>query len=160
MKTSFLTFAVFLLVFDANAQNAVKVVDGDSLEINGASVRLVGIDSPEYLQLCNDESGNKYECGQQALEYMQDMVAGCLARKEDIRCEKKGTDRYKRDLSICYCGGLNLNEEMVKAGWAVTYRHEMFKPAEEKAKKAKSGIWQGRFMRPELYRVLKRYSKT
>ena len=49
---------------------------------------------------------------------------------------------------------------MVKAGWAVTYRHEMFKSAEEKAKKAKSGIWQGRFMRPELYRVLKRYSKT
>lgn len=160
MKIKILTYTVaFLLVGKVYAGENIKVVDGDSLEINGHSVRLIGIDAPEYIQLCQNADNQEYECGQKATAYLQKMISDGLARGEEVNCEMKGIDRYKRDLSICRCGAVNLNEEMVKAGWAVAYRHEMFTVAEKEAKKSKIGIWQGRFMRPELYRVLRRYSK-
>ncbi len=151
--------AVLLLPFAALAKEEIKVLDGDSLEIDGRDIRLVGIDAPEYLQLCYDKNGEKYECGQEALRYLQKLVADSLKSGGNIACKKEGVDRYKRDLSVCYADKLNLNKEMVRSGWATVYRHDMFQADEDEAKKAKRGIWQGRFMRPELYRALKRYGK-
>jgi endonuclease YncB( thermonuclease family) len=45
--------------------------------------------------------------------------------------------------------------KMVKSGWAVSYDN-YYNDAEATAKESKSGIWQGKFMRPELYRALNR----
>ncbi len=160
MKTIFLTSAAVLLMsFAAQAEDKVKVIDGDSLEINGKNIRLIGIDAPEYLQPCYDTNNQKYQCGQKSLQYLQKLVDDAVKRGDKIKCHKESVDRYKRDLSICYAGKLNLNKEMVRAGWATIYRHDMFQAEEKEAKKTKRGIWQGRFMHPEIYRVLKRYGK-
>ena len=93
------------------------------------------------------------------MQYLQKLVDDAVKRGDKIKCHKESVDRYKRDLSICYTGKLNLNKEMVRAGWATIYRHDMFQAEEKEAKKTKRGIWQGRFMHPEIYRVLKRYGK-
>ena len=47
---------------------------------------------------------------------------------------------------------------MVALGWAVAYKRYStdYVTDEILAKKSKKGIWQGRFMRPELFRALER----
>lgn len=150
--------AASLFLFKCQAQARVKVVDGDSLEIGGKKIRLVGIDSPEFFQICETSDGKAYECGQEALKFMQSMVDAGAAQKNQVVCKKVGTDRYNRALSLCFVGEKNLNLEMVLNGWAVVYRNERFVEAEQEAKSNHRGIWQGKFMRPELYRILNKYT--
>lgn len=138
-------------IITANAEEKIKVVDGDSLEIGGRRIRLLGIDSPEYRQSCYDRHHKRYSCGIKAKQYMEKLVSA-----GNVECRENGTDRYKRSLCVCYSGETDLNEEMVRSGWAVAYRDEgnIYRRAEKDAKKHRRGIWQGKFMRPELYRFL------
>lgn len=140
-------------VVKVNANERIKVVDGDSLEIGSRRIRLFGIDSPEYVQNCYDKQHKKYSCGIKAKKYMEKLIA-----QGNIECHEISKDRYKRSLSECYSGKQNLNEAMVLAGWAVAYRDEdgIYERAEAVAKKDKRGVWQGKFMRPELFRFKNR----
>ena len=67
-------------------------------------------------------------------------------------------DRYNREVSVCRAGRTNLNKQMVKQGWAVAYSRytKAYNEAEKYAKEHKLGIWQGRFLKPEYYRILQR----
>ncbi|MCX7342193.1 MAG: thermonuclease family protein, partial [Hyphomicrobiales bacterium] len=40
-----------------------RVVDGDTLNLEGLGVRLHGIDAPETAQRCTDAQGRDYACG-------------------------------------------------------------------------------------------------
>jgi len=143
-------------VIKVNAGERIKVVDGDSLEISSRRIRLLGIDSPEYVQNCYDKNHKKYSCGIKAKHYMEKLVS-----EGNVECREISKDRYERSLSVCYSGDINLNEEMVKSGWAVAYRDEdgRYERAESEAKKQRIGIWQGKFMRPELFRFQQRRNK-
>lgn len=59
-------------------------------------------------------------------------------------------------MSECFAGRTNINLEMVRSGWAVAYksRDAAYLEAQVDAKRAKLGIWQGKYMKPELYRIL------
>ncbi|MBE6448318.1 MAG: thermonuclease family protein [Alphaproteobacteria bacterium] len=149
---SWLLFLPILLmvVFDARAK--VSVIDGDSLKIGKKEVRLEGMDAPEYHQYCYDSQGKKYHCGRKAFEFLQKLVA------EDIKCAEITKDRYGRVVAFCSSGDKDLGLQMVKHGWAVAYTKysDIYVEAEKEAKVNKLGIWQGKFMKPELYRALKR----
>lgn len=134
----------------------VKVVDGDSLEIKGKRIRLLGIDAPEYFQECYDVHNQKYACGQNAKKYLEYLIEDGQTRGEKLKCKMEGTDRYKRELSVCYIGKKNLNLQMIKAGYALSYKDDRYLAAEKRAHHKKKGIWQGKFMRPEIYRALQR----
>ncbi len=131
----------------------VRVIDGDSLVVGGREVRLEGMDAPEYKQSCYTAKGLAYACGVRATTYLQRLVKG-----KKVRCEPVEIDRYHRVVAFCYAGGKNLNAEMVRAGQAVAYDRydDSFVPAEKEARKAGRGIWQGKFMRPEFWRLLKK----
>lgn len=139
-----------LICFSAHAE--LYAIDGDSLEGDGRRIRLQGIDAPEYKQLCRNENGEKYYCGQEALKYLQNLMQG---KKISCECEEE-CDRYKRELCVCYADDLELNKAMVRNGHAVRYHAPQYKNAERKARKQKRGIWKGNFMRPALYRSLQR----
>ncbi len=156
----FITLIIALILAEVATQtiasSTITVVDGDSLEINGRRIRLIGIDAPEYMQTCEDITGKSYMCGQSAKAFLQDMIEAGHEKGDKLKCTVEGIDQYKRTLSVCKIGDVNLNLEMVKAGYAISYKQETYKPAEKHAKQSRKGIWQGKFMRPELFRVLER----
>lgn len=135
---------------------AFEVVDGDSLQTPSKRIRLVGIDAPEYFQECEDPQGKKYKCGKQAKVYLEGLIQKGYANGQKLKCRAEGVDRYNRDLSVCYIGDTELNLEMVKSGYAVSYKNERYSLVEKRAKQRGKGIWQGKFMRPEIYRAIKR----
>ena len=146
-------FVMLICVLSANANaKEVKVIDGDSFFLNGKEIRLEGIDAPEYQQTCFDKNDKIYDCGVLASEALKKMIKG------KIKCKYLKFDRYKRRVAVCYADNVCLNEEMVKNGWAVAYTNysDDYVEVEQMAKMNKKGIWQGRFMRPDLFRALNR----
>lgn len=121
-----------------------RVVDGDTLEIGGQRVRLFGIDAPESKQPCR-LSGEPWDCGQAAKTALADMIG-----RHSVRCDPRDVDRYKRIVAVCFAASMNLNNEMVRQGWAIAYRtySKDFIPAEAEAQRARSGIWRGSFAKP------------
>lgn len=144
------------LLAAGSVQAQIKVIDGDSLFIGTREIRLSGIDAPEYHQECYDTEGKNYACGLQSIEELKAMVGS------DFECKTITTDRYHRDVADCYSDGENINRKMVAEGWAVAYDRYtgVYKLAEESARAGRRGIWAGRFMKPELYRVLHRDKKA
>lgn len=141
-----------LAAFPAAAKNRIYVVDGDSIFIGEREIRLSGIDAPEYYQPCFDAGGKEYLCGQKSREVLVSMV------NDSLECLETARDRYHRSVSVCTVDGEDINRKMVEQGWAVAYDRysKAYVAAEREARRAKRGIWAGKFMKPELYRVLKR----
>lgn len=131
----------------------VHVIDGDSLRPadNAYDIRLQGIDAPELGQRCRDARGRKYNCGQRARNHLKAIVAG-----REVNCRVMDVDRYQRSVAICHAGDTELNRQMVADGWAVAYRLPAYVHAEQSAKKAGKGIWQGDFEQPGNWRSLHR----
>ena len=154
----FLVLAVLLAYYSEKtlAGLDVEVIDGDSLQTNNQRIRLLGIDAPEYFQECEDENSIKYMCGQEAKAYLESLIEKGIRNGDKLKCVSEGVDRYKRNLSVCHIGDVELNFQMVKAGYALSYKSEKYTLVETRAKKRKQGIWRGKFMRPEIYRAIKR----
>ncbi len=125
------------------------VNDGDSLEFNGERLRLRGIDAPELHQTCNDRYAMPYDCGRDAKRALQKLIGS-----SEIKCNLTSTDRYNRKLAYCTKGGLDINREMVRQGWAVAYTSlvSTYTLAEREARNERRGIWAGTFQSPEEYR--------
>ena len=153
MKKRFYLIALFfLLCYSAEAK--VRVINGNNLEIDGMRFFLEGMDAPKYKQQCLNRHGEEYRCGKAAIKYLEKIVQG-----KEVRCDLLRVDKYERAMSVCYAGEANVALEMIKAGWAVAYDrgNKAFVEAEQEAKAAQKGMWQGKFMRPEFYRVLNPY---
>lgn len=150
-----LMLAVFFLdrfgMIDVGTGNA-RAKDGDSLTLNGLEVRLYGIDAPELDQTCSSNAG-EYACGREAREALRDLL-----KNRSITCKSLETDRYGRAVSICRGAGLEINNEMVRQGWAVAYfsRSTAYARAQKEARAARRGIWRGKFAMPESYRARRR----
>ena len=132
-----------------------SVTDGDSLVIHGQRIRLEGIDAPESRQVCSKE-GQSWRCGQKASLALADHIG-----RQTVRCEHLGTDRYQRVLARCFLGDLNLNEWMVRQGWAVAYRQysQDYVEAEDAARAQAAGIWSSDFQMPWDWRRAQRKKK-
>jgi endonuclease YncB( thermonuclease family) len=73
--------ALILLVIAASASaETARVIDGDSLEVAGEDIRLIGIDAPEGRQLCQRD-GLEWACGDDATAALRELVAGA-----EVRC--------------------------------------------------------------------------
>lgn len=127
----------------------VRVIDADSLEVNGRSVRLFGIDAVEKNQTCQDRRGREWPCGRHATEKLAAALDG-----QTVRCQVQDTDRYGRAVSVCEAGGKDINHWVVRNGWAVAYTRYSrdYVGAEAEARAEKAGIFAGSFIPPEDWR--------
>jgi endonuclease YncB( thermonuclease family) len=131
-------------------QGRFIAIDGDSLRKGEREYRLHAIDAPELHQTCTSSSGTSYPCGREAQTALRGLIAG-----KTLACSSLETDRYGRLVATCTAGQININNEMVRLGWAIAYRsHGLeYVGAEAEARKARRGIWQGHFDKPEDWRV-------
>ncbi len=138
---------------DPDLRGIASVIDGDTIEIHGARIRLNGIDAPESGQLCQDARGTAWRCGQQAALALSDRIG-----RQVVSCQQTDTDRYGRVVADCFVGRENLNRWMVREGWAVAYRQysTAYIAAEDHARTGQRGIWQGRFDMPWDWRAERR----
>jgi endonuclease YncB( thermonuclease family) len=145
----FLILGAFAVHFEGRAAHEIggnaRVADGDSLEIAGQRIRLIGIDAPELDQVCRKD-GFDYACGRQARAALSELIAG-----RTVACSTRRKDRYGRYLSTCAAGDRNLNLAMVEAGWAVASGD--YHEAESRARAAGRGVWAGEFDRPGDWRA-------
>jgi endonuclease YncB( thermonuclease family) len=125
------------------------VVDGDTIEIRGERLRLHGIDAPESGQLCLDERGARYRCGQRAAVALADRIGTA-----PVRCDLLDRDRYDRHIARCFQGDTDLNRWMVLHGQAVAYRRYSteYVSVEAHARGQRIGVWQGDFDLPWEWR--------
>lgn len=125
-------------------QEVVRVVDGDTLVINGKRIRLHGIDAPETDQECRQD-GSFWLCGKEATSQLRKRIG-----TQAVRCTQKDKDRYGRIVAVCTLDGEDLNSWMVAQGWALAYRKysEDYVDEEAKAKASELGIWGSEFVAP------------
>ena len=126
----------------------LRVVDGDTIYLNGEKIRFTGIDTPELKQTCiKDDLVNA--CGVKAKQMLIDKIGN-----NTIHCISDGKDQYKRILAECFVNNESLSSFIVKSGYAFAYRRysKKFIPYENFAKKNKLGMWSMKFVYPWDYR--------
>ncbi|MBD8555853.1 thermonuclease family protein [Rhizobium sp. CFBP 8762] len=121
-----------------------RVLDGDTLILNGRHVRLSGIDAPELAQTCRGPNAVQ-PCGRDARAALIALIGTAK-----VSCEGQGTDKYRRTLATCLADDRNLNQEMVERGMAVAYGR--YERQEKQARMKKFGLWTTEFDRPEEWR--------
>lgn len=131
-----------------------SVVDVDTFEIRGQRIRLFGIDAPESSQLCTLDD-KPYRCGQQSALALADKIG-----ERTLRCEERGTDRYRRTIAVCFVGDQDLGAWLVREGWALAFRRYSlnYAPLEDAARSAGRGMWRGEFEPPWEWRATHRRS--
>ena len=132
----------------ADLSGRARVIDGDTLEVGGARVRLYGIDAPESAQRCRS-GGRTWSCGREATRALARHIGS-----RSVVCKERDQDRYGRMVAVCWVGGEDVNAWMAARGWAFAYRkYSMSYVGEEAAAKmAKHGIWQGDVVAPWEWR--------
>ena len=121
-----------------------KVIDGDTIEVRSARIRLFGVDAPESAQSCREGNG-RWSCGEQATRALAGRIDG-----RSVACEERDQDRYGRIVAVCHHDGQVVNAWLVREGWAMAYRRysTAYVDQEAAARRAKRGIWRGEFVAP------------
>lgn len=133
-----LLLLVFAAIAHSQSQKNVitgyaRVVDGDTIVVNGHNIRLHGIDAPE----------KKQTLGAASTSHLRRLL-----HKRKVRCNVASEDRYKRKVARCTIKSywfltLDVNRNMVVHGLAYAYRDysDDYIIDEEYAKKRKEGVW-------------------
>ena len=145
-----LSLHAFLVLMFCNVSFAdnLKIVDGDTIVLNGEKIRFSGIDTPELKQTCIKDD-QKIFCGMLAKMILVKKIGN-----EIPNCKKEGVDVYKRVLAECFVNGESLSSFLVRSGYAFAYRKysKKFIKDEEFAKENKLGMWSMQFEYPWRFR--------
>lgn len=124
---------------------AERVIDGDTIDLAGQRIRLVGIDAPEHDQTCGTASGERWPCGEAARTRLAELV-----RSQTLTCRPQTYDRYGRLLARCETATGDLASQLVRDGLALATDGYVLEQADASLRHA--GLWQGPFERPADWR--------
>lgn len=142
--------------------DTVTIIDGDSILLRTdkarQTIRISGIDAPEYHQICKDEKAQEWACGKEARTALESIIAA-----GNLSCQIAARDRYHRAVGQCSVKDItDIGREMVRIGMAVSgaeasdSRYNDGGPylrEEAEASRAKRGLWRGNFERPADWRA-------
>lgn len=117
-----------------------KIVDGDTIKLNGKSLRFAKIDTCENTQLAQTAIG-EIDCGRWATEGLRTVIDG-----EKITCESNRLDRFKRYIVECIQTNIgDIGTSMLRRGFAFPYDEKRLpktaKIALNNARQEGRGIW-------------------
>ena len=151
--------AIGMLLLGLTAASAADITgipqihDGDEINIGNTRIRLLGVDAPALERLCLDAKGAHWKCGIAARD---ELVK--YAGKKPWTCHVTHADRRGRSLAKCQVDGEDIQQWMVKNGWAlsfVRYTHA-YDGEQKEAQAANAGLWQGAFIAPVDWRIRKK----
>jgi endonuclease YncB( thermonuclease family) len=128
-----------------------SVIDGDTLEIRGARIRLWGVDAPESSQLCRGEDSLPYQCGAKAANDLDAFIA-----RRPVNCLPITLDQYRRTVATCLVGDQDIGQWLVRNGLALDwpqYSKGKYDAAQRDAEHSGRGMWAGSYVEPWLYRA-------
>jgi endonuclease YncB( thermonuclease family) len=120
-----------------------SIIDGDTLEIHGARIRLWGIDASESDQLCPAVSLRS-----ESWNHLAAFIGGRLTT-----CAPVTVDRYGRTVASCAVNGVDLVDWLVRHGLALDwprYSFGRYSSAQDEARRSERGIWAGSFAEPRF----------
>ena len=148
MKKLLVYLFLILALSKAGYAENIKIIDADTIVINGEKIRFSGIDAPELKQTCIN-GDEKIFCGKTAKTLLIKKIGN-----EMPECIREGKDVYKRTLAECFVNGESLSAYLVRSGYAFAYRKysDKFIKDEEFAKENKLGMWAMTFQYPWDFR--------
>lgn len=131
---------------------SVRVVNGDTLMMDGHYIRLFAIDAPEADQTCANKMGRAYHCGRVAATWLRDWLMD-----NPVECHIMQQDKNGNMMGVCSLGQYDIGAALVNAGWAIAYTKysDVYVPYQEQAMSRRDGLWQGKFYSPEDWRKMK-----
>lgn len=115
--------------WSADISGTLRVIDGDTVEVDETRIRLHGIDAPERGQPCLTLGGQEWGCGDWVSRQVHDRFQGQTAL-----CEALDQDRYGRIVARCTVRGQDMGQVLVQEGLAYAYRkYSMAYDLDEKA---------------------------
>ena len=135
---------IFILIINQVKSQTIKIVDGDTIHLNGEKIRFSGIDTPELKQTCfKDDVKNL--CGVKAKQILINKIGN-----NTVECISEGRDQFKRILAECFVNNESLSSYLVKSGYAFAYRRysKKFITNEDFARTNKIGMWSMEFDYP------------
>ena len=143
-----ISLIIFFLTYNQVKSQIIKIVDGDTIHLNGEKIRFTGIDTPELKQTCV-KAGVSDPCGITARQILIDKIGN-----NTVECIVEGQDQYKRSLAECFVNKESLSSYLVRKGYAFAYRKysKLFIEDENYAKANQLGMWSMEFDYPWDYR--------
>ncbi len=146
--------AAWVLACTASCASELIIKDGDTLNLNGTTYRLDGIDAPERDQGCLDENGAAWACGAAARDQLAEHIG-----ERPVRCDDQGADTAHRErrIGICTVEGdtSTLNQWLVREGLALNfdpYARGRYQRDQGDARENNRGLWRGCFVAPWDFR--------
>ena len=141
---------IILFIFNLSNANAqeLRIIDGDTILLNGKKIRFSGIDTPELKQKCI-KNGVKNSCGITAKKLLTKIIGN-----NNVDCISEGQDQYHRILAECFVNNESLSSYLVKNGYAFAYRKysKKFIDDEDYARTNELGMWSMQFEYPWDFR--------
>ena len=139
---------IFFLTYNDVKSYEIKIIDGDTIHLNGEKIRFTGIDTPELKQTCN-KNNEIILCGIEARKLLIEKIG-----KNKVQCIREGKDQYKRTLAECFVNDISLSTYLVRKGYAFAYRKysKKFVRDEDYARANNLGMWSMKFEYPWDYR--------
>ena len=136
----------------------LRVIDGDTLQVDGDFIQLYGIDAPELGQLC-ESNGRLWHCGMEAALALSKLVT---LNRSSLHCslwsrEESATPELAsaRTPQVCEVGNEDVAVLMLRSGNSLALPGSFpdYIDAERQARDAGLGIWHSDFVPPWQWRA-------
>ena len=112
------------------------VTDGDGIRVSGHTIRLAGLDAPEWNQVAKHRWGFWFNQGKRVKRALRKAIGG---RRVSVAVE--GYDQYGRVLGTVSYRGEDVGEWLVRNGHAMACFDSRYKAVEREARRERSGMW-------------------
>jgi endonuclease YncB( thermonuclease family) len=173
MKKIILTL-LFIATLFAYPATVVKLIDGDTITVksndgNVTKLRFADIDSPEKFLFSYKAKSDIKECGKttvDAAKLSSNHLDSIIKIGDIVEIKPTGDASHDRDVAIVFLKNINLNEMMIKDGYAyvwhtgrdmsdIKYRDQLLQD-QSLSIQTHSGLWQSY---PDVMNCLTKYHK-